>query len=101
MLDLVRMNSLVSSALSHYPTSEPLSAARTQMMSETGALLAELHDQRVSREQYEKAIENRLDQVEHENNILKSLFVESHQKNIMMQVSRPVDLCLLCGCVND
>lgn len=82
--DLSRMNSLVSSALSQYH--EPLLGAKSQVMTETGALLAELHEQRVSRERYEKSIENRLGHVEQENDILKSLFLESHQKNIMMQV---------------
>ncbi len=38
------------------------------------------------REQYERNIESKLNKIEHENSMLKHMFIESHNKNIMMQV---------------
>ena len=48
-------------------------------------MLQELEQQKSLRSEFEKRMEAKLSKLEGENQVLKRLFVESHQKNLVMQ----------------
>jgi hypothetical protein len=52
---------------------------------EADTVFQELEQQKVMREEFEKRMEEKLNRVEGENQILKRLFLESHQKNLVLQ----------------
>ncbi len=54
-------------------------------MQETDSVFLELEQQKLMREEFEKRMEEKLSKVEGENQVLKRLFFESHQKNLVLQ----------------
>lgn len=56
-----------------------------ELISETDAVLTELEQQRVLREEFERKIQAKMAQLESENQVLKRLFVESNNKTVVMQ----------------
>jgi hypothetical protein len=52
---------------------------------EADTVFQELEQQKIMREEFEKRMEEKLTKVEGENQILKRLFLESHQKNLVLQ----------------
>ena len=50
-----------------------------EIATETGGLMQELHQQRILREQFERRMESKLAALQGENNMLKSMFMESHR----------------------
>ena len=55
------------------------------LVQETDSVFQELEQQKLMREEFEKRMEEKLSKVEGENQILKRLFFESHQKNLVLQ----------------
>lgn len=56
-----------------------------ELAQEADAVLQELEQQKSLRSEFEKRMEAKLSKLEGENQVLKRLFVESHQKNLVMQ----------------
>lgn len=56
-----------------------------ELIHETDTVLYELDQQKALYHEFEKKMENKIQKVELENSILKKLFTESHQKNLIMQ----------------
>lgn len=55
------------------------------IVQETDSVFLELEQQKLMREEFEKRMEEKLSKVEGENQVLKRLFFESHQKNLVLQ----------------
>lgn len=56
-----------------------------ELLQETDTVLYELDQQKALYHEFEKKMENKIQKIELENAILKKLFAESHQKNLIMQ----------------
>jgi len=56
-----------------------MSTLPEEIATETGGLMQELHQQRTLREQFERRMESKLAALQGENNMLKSMFMESHR----------------------
>lgn len=55
------------------------------LLSESDELLSEINQQQEQHQLFEKKLEDRLGKLEGENQMLKQLFIESHNKNAIMQ----------------
>ncbi len=64
---------------------------------EVGAVLTELEQQKAMRADFEQRMEARLSELEGENHQLKSLFMETHQKNQQMQERLEKVLKTMCN----
>lgn len=55
------------------------------LIAETDTVLNELEEQKTLQKEFERRMEDKLAKVEGENQMLKKMFLDSHQKNLMMQ----------------
>ncbi len=65
--------------------SEAIKLLPDELLQETDTVLYELEQQKALYYEFEKKMENKIQKIELENAILKKLFTESHQKNLIMQ----------------